>query len=72
MYGFEDMIDMGLRDNEWTSPDHRTVAVNVCICNSNIKTMEDLSNNVEIINSVPKDQIRTITGVQLIALGCYF
>ena len=71
MYGFEEMIDMGIKGSEWTSPDHRAVAVNTCICNPMVKTMDDLASNVAIINAIPSEKIRTITGYELIEAGCY-
>ena len=71
MYGFEEMIDMGLKGTDWTSPDHRIVAVNACICNPNVTTMDDLRNNVKVINSVSQEEIRTVTGEQLVSRGCY-
>jgi len=71
MYLFEEMMDMGLKDGEWTTPDHRIVAINACIGNPVVKTMDDLVDNVRIINSVPAGQIKEITGNQLIERGCY-
>jgi hypothetical protein len=72
MYGFESMIDMGLDlGGEWTTPDHRIVAVNACICNPNVACMDDLMKNVEIINNIPTEDIRTITLEGLLTLGCY-
>jgi hypothetical protein len=69
MYGLEGMIEIGL-NGEWTSEDHRKVAVNLCICNPNIRNKEDLSNNVEIINSIKRTEIRTVTHDELAVLGC--
>lgn len=71
MYGFEEMIDMGIKGSEWTTPDHRIVAVNACICNPMVKCMDDLISNIKIINAVPTENIKTITGAQLIEAGCY-
>lgn len=71
MYMFKDMIDMGLQGSEWTSDDHMVVAVNACIGNLSVKTMDDLSNNVKVINQIPQDEIRLVTGMDLILKGCY-
>lgn len=71
MYGLEVMIESGLNGEKWTTPDHRVVAVNACICNPNVKTMDDLQSNVKVINSIPADEIRSVTADQLIEAGCY-
>ena len=71
MYMIEDMIDMGLgKDGKWTSKIHRLVAVNSCICNPRVKTMDTLSVNCEIINKIPKSKIKKITFAALVKLGC--
>lgn len=71
MYLFEDMIDLGLRDADWKSGDHRIVAVNACIGNPSVKTLDDLINNVKVINEIPQEKIRLVTGEDLIQKGCY-
>lgn len=71
MYLFEDMIGLGLCEGEeWTSPDHRQVAVYSCLSNPAVSTRESLEYNVGIINSIPQGQIRTITSKGLRQLGC--
>ena len=70
MYYIENMIDAGLDGGEWTTPDHRIVAINCCIGNGNIKTMDNLQFNVKIINDIPTKVIRTITMDGLIEAGC--
>lgn len=72
MYLIDNMIDMGLRGSEWATAEHRIVAINVCICNPNVRTMECLADNIEIINAVPLKNIRTVTASQLVDKGCYF
>ena len=71
MYAIDSMIDRGLQGSEWTTQDHRVVAVNACIGNPMVKSMDDLVNNIKIINAVATENIKTITGKQLIEAGCY-
>jgi len=66
MYLLEDMIDMAIRKGkEWPSAAHRTVAINLCICNPNIKNMGDMSTVVKIVNKIPKTKIKTITVAEI-------
>jgi len=71
MYLCEEMIELALNDTEWLTSDHKTVAVNACISNPLVKNMDDLLYNVRLINTIPAADIRTITGDQLMELGCY-
>jgi len=67
MYCIENMIDMGLRKNEeWTSPEHREVAILMCIANPLIRDRDALYDNCGKINSVPNDRIKTISTLELI------
>lgn len=73
MYIFEDMIEMGLEEGqEWSSEIHRIIAVEVCIQNPRITSLELLINNVRIINSIPVNEIRKVTFTNLSELGCVF
>lgn len=73
MYIFPEMIEMGLKEGEkWSSEDHREVAMTVCLCNPLITSRDDLQHNVGIINSISQENIRTVTGADLIELGCNF
>jgi len=71
MYMIENMIDMAKPKNGWKTKNHRIVAVNCCICNSNVKDMDTLSSNCKIINNIPKKKIKKVTFHQLIKMGCY-
>lgn len=71
MYMFEDMIDMGLdAGTNWTSTAHKIVAINCCISNPAVRTKDILSHNVSIINSIPIENIKTVTLANLINMGC--
>ena len=71
MYGFEEMIEMGLREGEtWKSDAHRVVAVNMLILNPRITTRDLLMEGVSVINQIPDDQIRKVTVNDLVELGC--
>ena len=70
MYLFEHMIDMGIDGVTWTTPDHRKVAIGACIGNPNVRTMDDLTNNVKIINNISTVNIRLMTYDDLLDLGC--
>jgi len=71
MYGLENMIDMGLKGSEWTTPDHRVVAISACICNPHVRTRDVLIDNVKIINAIPVEKIRIVTFEDLRTAGCY-
>jgi len=73
MYLMDKFVDMGLDvDEEWTSADHRTVAVNCLIQNPRVFTKDKLQYNVKIINSIPQDKITEVQISDLIQLGCDF
>ena len=70
MYLFEEMIDSGLSEGEeWTSPDHRQVAVYACINNARVDCMDTLCGNVSIINDATQEEIRTITDGEHSCIG---
>lgn len=62
MYGFPEMINMGLKnDQEWPSEAYQVVAVNLLICNPNINTIDKLTEGVQKVLNIPEDKIKTIT-----------
>ena len=64
MYMLPDMIDLGFQHDEepkWTSEDHKTVAMNVCLCNPRVTTRDSLIDMVAKINKIPQERIRTVT-----------
>ena len=63
MYLLENMLDKALEkcDQKWKSEDHKVVAVNICIGNSRINTMDQLMECVSIINKIPKNKIKVVT-----------
>lgn len=66
MYGFAEMIEMGLQEGEeFASEDHRTVAVNLGICNPRVTTRDTLVGLVTAVNKIPADRIRTVTPDEL-------
>ena len=72
MYIVADMIDLGIvKGQVWTSPYHRRVAQNVCLCNPNIITCDQLVHNCGIINQIPKSRIKKATFADLRKLGCH-
>ena len=71
MYMIDSFVDTALGGRQlWTSKDHRTVAVNICISNPAVHTMEDLKSNCETINRMSLESVHTATVKDLIALGC--
>lgn len=71
MYGFPDMIEMGLKDDDkWASDIHKIVAISCCICNPSVFTRETLQKNVDIINNIPDDKIKLVTLQDLEDMGC--
>jgi len=70
MYIIESMIDMGLNDEEWSTSDHRIVAINSCICNPRVNRMNILMHNVGIINSIPNESIKNVNFCDLLKSGC--
>lgn len=66
MYMIDDMVDLSLGDAEdWTSPAHRVVAQNVCLCNPLIKNRSTLMETGRAINAIPKAAIKKATLVDL-------
>jgi len=70
MYIMEDMIDMGLKeDQEWPSEIYRNVAEYILLCNSNINTRDKLESGVQKILKIPCDRISKITFGELSEFG---
>jgi len=62
MYGFPEMIDMGLNEGEkFPSKAHRAVAQIIAIGNANVHTRDMLTEVVSAINRVPKKLIKKVT-----------
>ncbi len=62
MYIFPEMIELGLLDGqEWPSKEHKTVAQNLALCNSQVTTKDHLIDICQAIIKIPNDRIRTIT-----------
>lgn len=62
MYGFPEMIDMGLKDGqEWPSEVYKVVAQNLLIGNPNINTRDKLTEGVQNVLKIPETEIKTIT-----------
>ncbi len=75
MYAFTEMIDLGFRADakpNWTSDDHKQVAINALIGNPAINNRDALIESVKLINDIPKDSIRTVTVTDLIKIGIPF
>lgn len=71
MFICEDMVDMGLNEGqEWSSDIHRAVSAAVCIGNPKVTTLDVLKNNVQIINTISENEIKKVSGFQLIEMGC--
>ena len=67
MYLVEDLVDLGLDENQhWPSDGHRKVAKTLCICNPNVRTREMLTKVIQAVISVPQEQIYTITYKKLV------
>ena len=67
MYGFSDMIELGLLEGqEWPSNAHKIVATNLGICNPRLTCCGDLVELVGSILKVPKDRIKSVTTEELI------
>jgi len=71
MYIVPDMIDLGLDEGQkWASAAHREVAQKILIGNPRVTGRDVLHHNVQIINAIPPDKIKTVTLADLVALGC--
>lgn len=53
------MIDMP--KTQWKSPEHRTVAINLAICNPKVNSLDKLTEVCEAVNNIPQDRIKTGT-----------
>ncbi len=66
MYAFPEMINIGLKEGqEFPSEDHKTVAQNIGLCNSNVHDATTLTEIVQSVIRVPADRIRTVTILEL-------
>ncbi len=54
------MIDRGIK-GEWKSPEHRTVAINLAICNPKVNSMNKLIEVCTAINNIPHNRIKLVT-----------
>lgn len=71
-YLLEELIDkLGFEDGDtqWTSDDHRKIAMVVLLGNRHVRSRDSLMECVKIINAIPQDQIRSITFEGMEALG---
>jgi hypothetical protein len=67
MYIFDDMIDLGLLENQkWPTRAHRKIAQTVLLCNPLVKTRDALINGTQRILKVPKKRIKKLTLDELI------
>ena len=67
MYMIDNMIDMGLEENEkWTSDAHRVVAQHVAILNPRITSKQKLMDTCSAINKIPENEIKKVTAEDLI------
>ena len=67
MYMFEEMIDLGLKENQkFPTKAHKKVAQTIAICNSSVVNRNLLTEIVQSILLVPKNRIKKITMDQLI------
>lgn len=65
MYGFPDMIDIGMKE-KWKSPEHREAAIKIGICNPRVNNANILMELCEAVNKIPQDRLKTITFSQCI------
>jgi hypothetical protein len=62
MYIIPETVDVGLlNDQDWPSPEHRQVAQNFALCNSNVNTIDKMIAICQAIIKIPQEKIRTIT-----------
>lgn len=67
MYLHDDMIDMGLpEDQEWPDGTYRGVAIKIAINNPNVTSLDKMQEIIEIILNVPAEKIKTITYTELV------
>jgi hypothetical protein len=66
MYMLDDMIDMGLRDDQkWPSKAHRDVACNLALCNPIVTNRDTLTDIVQKVIAIPKADIKKVTMADL-------
>lgn len=77
MYMFEEFVEGVVDSNknesdpkDFTSPDHRLVFMNVCVCNPHVTQADQLLTNYRLINKIASKRIRNVTLENLITLGC--
>lgn len=70
MYMFETMIE--LTKTEWKSALHKQWAVAVCIGNPAIRTLDEMKANVNRIQELTDDEIKTATVGTMVRIGCTF
>lgn len=72
-YLFPQIIDsLGFADDQpgnWTSGDHRKVALTVLLANPRIRDRDTLQDCVKCINAIPQEHIRLVTAKELAAMG---
>ena len=61
----DEFVDTALGDGTWSSPDHRHLAVQRCICNPELFNMTELCKIVKVINELPQGRVREITYAEL-------
>lgn len=67
MYILEDMINLGLKENQtFPSEEHKKVAMTLGLCNPRIKTRDNLTAVVQAVCKVPIERIQTITLAEII------
>jgi hypothetical protein len=67
MYLFPDMLN--LTEVKWPTDAHRNVAEKALLGNCRYNSLCDLTTAANIIASIPEDQIKLVTGVDLARLG---
>ena len=68
MYMIDSWVDTAINRMgvKWKSDDHRTVAVNMCIGNPDIRTMDQLKDMVGAIQSVSVDECAICHGSSVV------
>lgn len=75
MYGFKEMIDtLGFEDgkeNSYPSESHKIVAHRLFCCNPRINSREILMANMNLLNSLTKEEVEKMTYVDFIVMGMF-
>ena len=67
MYAFPSMLE--LTGQKWPTDAHQKVAETILLCNGRYHSMTDLMEGARIIADIPEDKIKTVTAMDLYALG---